>query len=350
MGSKRTATFALTFAMMQRKPPAPVPTKRRARKVWPPRLAARARQASNQMAMPVWMSVTTPPRACARAPTNNLAPRVWPPRLAVHASPGFKPDGDFCVDVCDDDAKTACSNANKQACSPLNAACGACLEGFVSDVGDTCAVRQACSAADGSLTCTSPAIKDDDGTCAGKLCDASIDFGDATKACCMDDVCDAAAKAACSAANKQSCSPGTTTCGICKDGFVTDTGDTCVAKQMCSAADPELACTSPAIKDGTGTCAGKQCDAAVDFGDTSKACCMYDVCDNAAKSTCSSANKASCSPGETACGDCLTGLSWTATCVSTYAMMPSKRLRWCKQGALCSWFDNLRWLLDWVQA
>ena len=132
----------------------------------------------------------------------------------------------------------------------------------------------------------------------------------------MDDVCDAGAKATCSSANKESCSPGTTTCGACKDGFVADVGDTCVAKQACSAADSALTCASPAIKDNAGTCAGKECDASADFGDTSKACCMYDVCDAGAKAACSSANKESCSPGETICGECLSGFkSHGDTCV-----------------------------------
>ena len=220
------------------------------------------------------------------------------------------------MDVCDDGAKAACSSANKEACSPFTTICGVCKDEFVADVGDTCVARQACSAADASLTCISPAIKDNVGICAGKECDASADFGDASKACCMDDVCDAGAKATCLSANKESCSPGTTTCGACKDGFVADVGDTCVAKQACSAADSALTCASPAIKDDAGTCAGKECDASADFGDTSKACCMYDVCDAGAKAACSSANKESCSPGETICGECLSGFKLHGdTCV-----------------------------------
>ena len=67
---------------------------------------------------------------------------------------------------------------------------------------------------------------------------------------------------------------------------MTDAGGTCVARQMCSAADAGLSCAAPAIKDNTGMCADKQCNGAVDFGDASKACCMDDVCNAAAKATC----------------------------------------------------------------
>jgi hypothetical protein len=46
--------------------------------------------------------------------------------------------------------------------------------------------------------------------CAGKMCDA-VDFGDFSKACCMDNVCNADAKTVCSSANKQTCSAGSIT-------------------------------------------------------------------------------------------------------------------------------------------
>ena len=44
------------------------------------------------------------------------------------------------------------------------------------------------------------------------------------------------------------------------------------APQSCKDASAALTCAAPAVKDGSGTCAGKTC-AASDFGDDSKACC-----------------------------------------------------------------------------
>jgi len=217
---------------------------------------------------------------------------------------GFKLNGTSCVDVCDASAKTTCSNANKEACTTGTATCGACKEGFVLD-GISCVARQACSAAADGLSCTAPAIKDDAAMCVGKVCE-SIDFGNSSKACCMDNVCNTDAESVCSSAHKETCSPGTTTCGACKEGFVLD-GISCVARQACSAAADGLSCTAPAIKDDAAMCAGKVCDASVDFGGDSKACCMYDVCDDGAKTICSSVNKTQCSVGSKTCGECLTG-------------------------------------------
>ena len=59
------------------------------------------------------------------------------PRGCKH---GFKVVGNSCVDVCDDGAKTNCTNANKEVCSEgVNSiACGACKHGW--DLyGDSCA-------------------------------------------------------------------------------------------------------------------------------------------------------------------------------------------------------------------
>ena len=117
--------------------------------------------------------------------------------------------------------------------------------------------RQACSA--NSLSCTSPAIKDNDGTCAGKVCDASVDFGGDSKVCCMYDVCDSSTKTTCSVAKKGDCSSGSTTCGGCLSGFKAS-GTSCI-----------------------------------------------DVCDAAVQNGCASVNKAACSAGTTTCGGCLTG-------------------------------------------
>ena len=59
-------------------------------------------------------------------------------RQRGHVADPRGPDGDICVDVCDDGVKAACSSANKEACSAFSTTCGVCKEGFVADVGDTC--------------------------------------------------------------------------------------------------------------------------------------------------------------------------------------------------------------------
>jgi hypothetical protein len=149
--------------------------------------------------------------------------------------------------------------------------------------------KQACSAAAAGLTCTSPAIKDNTGTCAGETCEASVDFGDSSKACCMGDVCDDGAKVACSNANKEACTAGTTICGNCANGFKAD-GDNCVnvcdaaAKKACTDAN-KLECSAGATTCGT----------------------SVDVCDAAAKKACTDVNKLECSAGATTCGNCASG-------------------------------------------
>ena len=143
------------------------------------------------------------------------------------------------VNGCDTDL---CTSANKETCSAGTTNCGACKDGFVID-GSSCVARQVCTVS--PYFCTSPAIKDYDGTCAGKVCDASVDFGGDSKACCMYDVCDASAKMACDVANKGDCSPGLTSCGECKEGFVAD-GYSCVVNINECDPDPcqnEAACT-----------------------------------------------------------------------------------------------------------
>ena len=150
-------TLAWTFAMMKPKPRAPKLIKNHVLLLHNVRCLPIGIQTRRRRLCDVCDDDARPR---ARVPTKVNAPGVASTACGACLS-GFKPDGDACVDVCDDAAKNTCSSANKQPCSEgvASTTCGACKAGFKED-GDICV-----------------------------------------------DVCDDGAKATCFSTNKEACSP-----------------------------------------------------------------------------------------------------------------------------------------------